>query len=656
MHRNGLEQLVEERTAQIKLTNVQLQEEIAEREQIEEELRQYAHIVFCSRDMQALLDRDFVYLAANAAYLQAFGKSPDEVIGRTVAEVFGQKVFSELIKPRAERCMAGVDIRFEDWFGFPVAGRKYMDVAYSPYFGPDEKVWGFVVTARDITERKRAEDALRESEERYRVVTEASLQGTYQVDTQECITFASPVVSALTGYSVAELDGVSLDALYPPVKAKTISDANVTTLRSGKTVEGENAMMRKDGGRIDTHFFCVPVFDENGEYAGFVGSILDITERKRIADALREGEERYRVITEASLQGTYQADAQGRLTFVSPVTAELSGYSLAEMDGLPLDTLYPPGEAKAISDANVALLLSGKPIAGENVLTRKDGSRIDTQFVCVPQFGENGEYAGFVGSILDITERNRVERARDALLCELQRSNEALDEFGYVVSHDLQEPLRTITNYLHLLERRYTELFDDKAREFMEFVTDGAARMRAMILSLLAYARVDTEGREFALVECGDVVSDVLAGLEAALAEAGGQIQVGPLPSIAGDRHQLAQLFQNLIGNALKFHGEKPPHVEVSALQEGNQWVFTVQDKGIGFASEFAKRIFRVFRRLHAHGEYAGTGIGLSVCRKIVERHGGRIWAESEPGQGAIFRFSLPIDASVLPRPPVTEE
>ena len=242
--------------------------------------------------------------------------------------------------------------------------------------------------------------------------------------------------------------------------------------------------------------------------------------------------------------------------------------------------------------------------------------------------------------------RASAEEERSRFLLELRRSNDALDEFGSIVSHDLQEPLRTITSYLRLLERRYEALFDNDAAEFMKFATDSADRMQDMIQSLLAYARVGARGEEFAPVECKDVLADVLADLDVSLSESDGRIEVGPLPTVMGDHHQLTGLFQNLIGNALKFHGEEPPRVEISARRDGRAWTFTVRDNGIGFHPQFAQEVFVVFRSLHGEGVYEGTGIGLSICRKIVERHGGRIWAESEPGRGAAFHFTLPADAT----------
>ena len=234
---------------------------------------------------------------------------------------------------------------------------------------------------------------------------------------------------------------------------------------------------------------------------------------------------------------------------------------------------------------------------------------------------------------------------------ELQRSNAELEQFAYVASHDLQEPLRMVTSYLQLLERRYKANLDQDASDFIAFAVDGAARMQTLIQDLLTYSRVGTRGASFEPTDCPSVLEQVLQNLEVAIAESDTEVSSGPLPSLSADASQLAQLLQNLIGNAIKFRGDSPPRVRVDATRRDGDWLFSVQDNGIGIDPQYSDRIFQVFQRLHGIGQYPGTGIGLAVCKKIVERHHGNIWVESQPDAGATFFFTIPVDLDSIPDP-----
>ncbi len=232
--------------------------------------------------------------------------------------------------------------------------------------------------------------------------------------------------------------------------------------------------------------------------------------------------------------------------------------------------------------------------------------------------------------------------ATTKLAADLARSNTELEQFAYVASHDLQEPLRMITGYTSLLAKRYQGKLDSDADEFIGYATDGAKRMHALINDLLTYSRVGTRGKEFSPTDCEAVLQTTLAGLRPAIEESNASITHDPLPTVMADATQLGQLFQNLIGNGIKYRDSKPPVIRVSSKKEGSRWLFSVRDNGIGIDPKYGERIFVIFQRLHNREDYPGTGIGLTVCKKIVERHGGRIWVESQPGQGATFYFTLP--------------
>ena len=244
--------------------------------------------------------------------------------------------------------------------------------------------------------------------------------------------------------------------------------------------------------------------------------------------------------------------------------------------------------------------------------------------------------------ITDITRRVVAEEALAAVNAELKRSNEDLERFAYVISHDLQEPLRAVTSYAQLLARSYGDKLDEKARKYIEHISSGAERMRVLINGLLELSRLSTEPPKLREIDCGRILEQVLASLEVLRTETGARVTHDPMPRVMGNAVRLTQLFLNLIGNGLKYHGEQPPHVHVGARQEGQEWVFSIADNGIGIEQKYLDAIFVMFKRLHSREEYPGAGIGLAVVKKIVELHGGRIWAESEPGKGSTFFFTLP--------------
>lgn len=248
-----------------------------------------------------------------------------------------------------------------------------------------------------------------------------------------------------------------------------------------------------------------------------------------------------------------------------------------------------------------------------------------------------------VGMGIDMSERKRTEQALEERTTELVRSNADLEQFAYVCSHDLQEPLRAVATYTQLLAQRYQDTLDTEAASMIARVTSAVQRMQTLIRDLLAYSRVDTRSSDFQPHSCEAILQDVLDNLQTAVTETGAEVSHDPLPTILGDEVQLRQLFQNLIGNALKFHGVAAPRVHISAVMQPHAWLFSVRDNGIGIEQEYMERIFVIFQRLHTRRAYPGTGVGLAICKKIVERHGGRIWVDSRPGEGAEFLFTLPL-------------
>jgi len=297
------------------------------------------------------------------------------------------------------------------------------------------------------------------------------------------------------------------------------------------------------------------------------------------------------------------------------------------------DPLWPPQAPREGLSAFAGYpLICGQELLGVLALFSRTAIHREVQLGLGP----------LVDAIANGIGRRRAEQALTERAAQLARSNSELEQFAYVASHDLQEPLRVISSFTQLLAQRYQGNFDEKADRYTHFVVDAAARMQRLIQDLLAYSRVGTETKELGSVKVDSVLQRALFNLQAAVEESHAQVTFDALPNVIGDELQLEQLFQNLVGNALKFHGEKPPSVHVSVQREGADWRFSVSDNGIGLAPQFKDRIFVIFQRLHGKGRYSGTGIGLAICKKIVERHGGRIWVESTPGQGATFLFTLP--------------
>jgi light-regulated signal transduction histidine kinase (bacteriophytochrome) len=270
---------------------------------------------------------------------------------------------------------------------------------------------------------------------------------------------------------------------------------------------------------------------------------------------------------------------------------------------------------------------------------RKDGTEVPVAISLTPLETAQGKLVA--ATVSDITERKKAEDQLYARTEQLTRSNAELEQFAYVASHDLQEPLRMVASYTQLLAQRYQGRLDNDADDFIHFAVDGATRMQTLINDLLTLSSVGTRGAEPEPTNVEDALESALRNLEVALEQSEAVVTHDALPKAMADSGQLVQLFQNLIGNAMKFRGEEPPRIHISARQDGNDWVVSVRDNGIGIESQYADRIFVMFQRLHGREEYPGTGIGLAICKKIVERHGGRIWLESENGSGATFSFTL---------------
>ena len=395
--------------------------------------------------------------------------------------------------------------------------------------------------------------------------------------------------------------------------------------------------------------FSIAPTPEN-EFVNLYG--LDITLRKLAENALRISEDKFKYVFDYSIVGK-SLTTPGGMIQANKAFCDMLGYSEQELQKQSWrDTTHP--DDLQITQAEVDALLSGKKESTRLIkrYLHKNGSAIWADVSTSLRRDAQGQPLYFMTTVLDISERKRAEE-------ELKRSNAELEQFAYVASHDLQEPLRMVSSYVQLLKRRYHGKLDQDADEFIDFAADGAERMRKLINDLLAYSRLGTRGQVFALTNCESVLEQALDNLQITIQENKAQISHDPLPEVLADESQLVQLFQNLIGNAIKFNETKPPTVHISATltartslpkREGgggwgpgsDVWLFSVHDNGIGIDPRYAERIFIIFQRLNERTKFPGTGIGLALCRKIVQRHGGQIWVESSPSEGATFFFTLP--------------
>lgn len=353
----------------------------------------------------------------------------------------------------------------------------------------------------------------------------------------------------------------------------------------------------------------------------------------------------FRDLLEAAPDGILVVGGDGRIILANARCTSLFGYDSKALIGELIEILVP----EYIRNSHAALRDGyfhsphTRPMGVGLDLTaaRKDGSSVPVEISLSPFQFEGRPCA--IAVVRDVTEIRRMDIELKHFNSELKRSNEELEKFAYVASHDLQEPLRMVSGYAQLLQRRYGDKLDTEAHEYIKFAVDGVKRMQTLINDLLSYSRLSSKGRSFSPVSLTDVLTQALANLQAVITETGATVTGYDLPVVYGDRSQLCQVFQNLIGNAIKFHRDAtPPVIDVRARTDDTKVHIEVEDNGIGIDKDYADKVFVIFQRLHSRERYPGTGIGLAICKKIVERHGGEIWFESQPGRGSIFQFTLP--------------
>jgi PAS domain S-box-containing protein len=647
-----LEQKVDERTAELKSSEGELQ------------MSRQRLLLHVQQTPLAVVEFDIAGTISdwNPAAEKIFGYTQKEALGNFWTFIVPEKfhpalegVWEALVAQKGGSRSSNENVTKDgrtivcEWFNTPLVDQN-------------GKTIGVASLIMDITERNRAEEIIRNSEKELREYLDVTPFPIAIVDVADNnINFWSRSALTLFGHT-APTTKEWYDLAYPdPVYQKEV-------------VERWNPLLEKakhSGIPVNTGEYNITCHDGSVRicelYIAFLTEKLivtfnDITGRKEAEiESLRKSEQLQLLSNELetiidSIPGlVFYKDTKNRYIRVNKYICDAHKMSKKQLEGTNLNELYPKEQAQAYYEDDLQVIRSGQskinidePWGNRWVSTSK-----------IPYLNETGEVIGVIGVSMDVTERKLAEeelkKHRDHLeelvnertmeldnaIIGLKRSNQELEQFAYVASHDLQEPLRMVSSYTQLLERRYKDQLDQDAKDFIFFAVDGANRMQHLINDLLDYSRVTTRGKPFVKLDLSAVLGHAIANLQKKIQETGAMIVNDDLPFVYGDEVQLVRVFQNLLDNAMKFRGDEPPRIHVSAKIMDDKIQISITDNGIGIDKIYSDRVFTIFQRLHTKVEYPGTGIGLAICKRTIERHGGKIWFESEPGKGTTFYFTL---------------
>jgi PAS domain S-box-containing protein len=515
----------------------------------------------------------------------------------------------------------------------------------------------WVAIERDVTERKKTDALMRDSEEKRRLIMNAALDAIICIDTEGMVTFWNPQAEQIFGWKQEEVMGKRLSSIIIPEAYRSMHDQGMEQYKiTGKgpalNILLELSAINREGVHFPVELTVLPIQQDNDAF--FCAFIRDITERKKAETTIRRSNERYELVAKATSDAIWDWDMRtGIVVRSGDGLQKLFGYDTLSASGdndFWRKHVHPDDLQRVVERREVMLqTTSDQYWEDEYRFERKDGSYAHVYDRGYVIRNKEGSAVRMIGSTQDISALKRSEQQLQELntvlekrASELARSNNELERFAYVASHDLQEPLRMVSSFLQLLDRQYSAKLDDKAREYINYAVGGAERMKRLILDLLSYSRVATVAEPFQTVNMEAVAQHVVQIFESRFEKEEITLTIGRLPVVQGSTSQLQQLLQNLVGNAIKYKSERSPHIEIGCSEEAGRYVFFVKDNGIGINQKYFEKIFVVFQRLHPVNSYSGTGIGLAICKKIIERHHGEIWVESEEGKGSCFFFSLP--------------
>ncbi|HEX2865559.1 MAG TPA: PAS domain S-box protein [Ignavibacteriales bacterium] len=491
----------------------------------------------------------------------------------------------------------------------------------------------FILNYKNSLEKK-----LAESEELFRQTFEQAGAGIVHFDTAGRWIRMNDKYCEIVGHRREELLHLSPNDIIHPEDLQKDLDCRLKLLSGEiKDYKIEKRYVRSDASVAWTIFSCTLMHDAAAGGKYFVGVVEDITRRKI-------EEEKFRRIAETMPLIVWTAEPSGELDFTNQWGLDFTGMSLNEIKGWGWLKMLHPDDLTQAEEKWKEALSTGGVFEDTALFRRHDGQYRWFLTRAVPLKNYSGKVTKWMGTSTDIHDQKESSDRLQEVMKELERSNKELEQFAYVASHDMKEPLRMVSSYLQLLAQKYQGRLDKNADDYIGYAVDGALRMSKLINDLLAYSRVSTKKRELTTVNLLEVVEDALGDLEVLITESRAVVIYKDLPTVKADILQMKQLFQNLIQNALKFRKSEGIKVEIDARKMGPEWIINVTDNGIGIDPEYYDRIFVIFQRLHGKDKYSGTGIGLALCKKIVERHGGRIWVESEPGRGSAFYFTLPAE------------
>ena len=588
-----------------------------------------------------MIDPQGQILSWNAGAERIKGYRADQIIGHNFSCFFPPEDIKRGRPEEVLRIAAASGRHEEQGVRVRKDGSRFLaSVTFTALRDPAGNLRGFSEFSHDLSESK-------ESGAKYRGLLEAAPDAMVVVNAAGEIVLLNVQAEKQFGYSRDELVGQQVKNIIPDGFAErliadgTRSAAEALAQQIGTGIE--LIARRKDGSQFPIEIMLSPL--ESAEGILVTAAIRDIRVRKEAETHLAQMEGRYRGLLEAAPDAMVVVNAAGEIVLLNVQAEKQFGYSRDELVGQQVKNIIPDGFAeRLIADGtrSAAEALAQQIGTGiELIARRKDGSQFPIEIMLSPL--ESVEGILVTAAIRDISERKESEEHLVKTVGELKRSNEELQQFAYVSSHDLQEPLRMVASYTQLLAKRYRGRLDSDADEFIAFAVDGCNRMQGLIHDLLAYSRAGTNGKAFCEVSAEDALQGALTNLRITIKQSGAVVSHDSLPAIRTDETQLTQVFQNLVGNAIKYRSAELPRVHISATTNGdNEWIFSVSDNGLGIDPQYFERIFILFQRLHGRTEFEGTGIGLAICKKVVERLGGRIWVESQPEKGSTFYFALP--------------